>query len=206
MKRLFSLILLLGWAVIALAQTPLEILSRMEQQMQSHSGEGLAMIVDTKIPVLGTTSVKTYTLGNKLRMDAELMGIQIITWSDETTSWEYNAKKKEVIITNEISTGDDGGDVEMFMGIAEGYDVSIAKETDKEWHLLCKKSKSNTEEDAPKKMDLVVAKGTYHPISLKASISGITMTMRDIVYGVDESQVTFNLESLPKETTVVDKR
>lgn len=206
MKRLFSLLLLLTWAVIALAQTPLEIISRMEEEMQSHSGEGLAMIVDTKIPVLGTTSVKTYTFGNKLRMDAELMGIQIITWSDETTSWEYNSKKKEVIITNEISKDDEGGDVEMFMGIAEGYDVSISKETDKEWHLLCKKNKSNTEPDAPKKMELVIAKGTYHPISLKASISGITMTMRDIVYGVDESQVTFNLENLPAETTVVDKR
>ena len=206
MKRLFSLLLLLNWAVIALAQTPLEILSRMEEEMQSHSGEGLAMIVDTKIPVLGTTSVQSYTLGQKIRIETKLMGVQVISWSDSNTSWDYNSKTKEVVITGEISTDDETGDTELFMGIAEGYDVSIAKETAKEWHLLCKKSKSNTEEDAPKKMELVVAKGTYHPISLKASISGITMTMRDIVYGVDESQVTFNREELPEETTIVDKR
>ena len=58
---------------------------------------------------------------------------------------------------------------------------------------------------APKKMTLIVAKGTYMPVSLSASVSLMTITMRDLSYGVTEKQVTFNPEDYPN-ATIVDKR
>lgn len=60
------------------------------------------------------------------------------------------------------------------------------------WYLQCKKIKTNTNKDDPKTMGLVVAKGTYHPISLSAKVSGITVTMCDLSFNVSEKQVTFN--------------
>ena len=95
--------------------------------------------------------------------------------------------------------------MKMFSNVTEGYDVKIDKETPTEWHLRCKRSKSNPDKDAPKRMDLVVEKDTYWPVSLTASLKGVTMTMREISYGVTEEQVTFDPKAYPN-ATVVDKR
>ena len=54
-------------------------------------------------------------------------------------------------------------------------------------------------------MDLVVAKGTYMPISLSAKVSGITITMRDLDFNVTEKDVTFNQADYPG-VKVVDER
>ena len=93
----------------------------------------------------------------------------------------------------------------MFKGVTDGYDVSIKKETVDAWYILCKKSKSNTKKDDPSTMDLVVAKGTYAPVSLSSRVAGIAITLRDIKYGVTEDQVTFDKSKYPN-VVVVDKR
>ena len=134
-----------------------------------------------------------------------MMGVDVITWTDGKTSWTYNSKKNEVEISKQKGSSESEGDAEMFNGISKGYDVTIDKETAKTWELLCKKSKSNKDKDAPKKMELVVAKGTYMPVSLKTKISGIGITMRNISFGVTEKQVTFNANEYPG-ATIVDKR
>jgi outer membrane lipoprotein-sorting protein len=46
-------------------------------------------------------------------------------------------------------------------------------------------------------MDLVVSKKNYYPLSLKASMSGMTMTMRDISFDVTEADVTFDPSKYP---------
>jgi hypothetical protein len=43
------------------------------------------------------------------------------------------------------------------------------------------------------------------PVSLKAKVSGIEITMRNISYGVTEKQVTFNANDYPG-VTIEDKR
>jgi outer membrane lipoprotein-sorting protein len=131
--------------------------------------------------------------------------VDIITWTDGKTSWTYNSKKNEVEISKQEGSSESEGDAEMFNGITQGYDVTIDKETAKTWELICKKSKSNKDKDAPKKMELVVAKGTFMPISLKTKISGIGITMRNISFGVTEKQVTFNANEYPG-ATIIDKR
>jgi hypothetical protein len=54
-------------------------------------------------------------------------------------------------------------------------------------------------------MTVVVANGSYYPISLSTKMSGITITMRGISFGVTEKQVTFNKSEYPN-AKIVDKR
>lgn len=205
MKKLLSIIFFIVAAAVAVAQTPQEIISRMEAELDKHENEGVIMTLDAKVPILGTMSTKTYSLGEKTRIEANMMGVDVITWTDGSTSWTYNSKKNEVEIAKLESSAEPDGDVEMFSGVTDGYDVSIDKETATAWTILCKKSKSNKDKDAPRKMELVVAKGSYMPVSLKTKVSGVTITMRNISFGVTEKQVTFNANDYPG-VTIEDKR
>ena len=208
MKKLLSIIAFIAFAGVAIAQTPEEIISRMEAEMAKHDEkEGLAMTMDMKIPILGTFSSRTYTLGDKYRIEVSEDGKQTISWSDGKTDWNYSSEKNEIEIKkHEVKEKTETeGDAKMFSGITDGYDVKLDKETSDSWQFLCKRSKSNPDKDAPKKMTLIVAKGTYMPISLSAKVSAITITMRDLSYGVTEEQVTFNPKNYPT-ATIVDKR
>lgn len=208
MKKLLSIIAFIAFAGVAIAQTPEEIISRMEAEMAKHDEkEGLAMTMDMKIPILGTFSSRTYTLGDKYRIEITEDGKQSITWSDGKTDWTYSSEKNEIEIKkHEVKEKTETeGDAKMFSGITDGYDVKLDKKTSDSWQFLCKRSKSNPDKDAPKKMTLIVAKGTYMPISLSAKVSAITITMRDLSYGVTEEQVTFNPKNYPT-ATIVDKR
>ena len=208
MKRLFSIIAFIAMAAVAVAQTPEEIISRMEAEMAKHDEkEGLAMTLEMKIPILGTFSSRNYTLGDKYRIEVSEDGKQTITWSDGQTDWNYDSEKNQVEIKkHEVKEKKENeGDAKLFNGITDGYDVKLDKETSDTWQFLCKRSKSNPDKDAPKKMTLVVAKGTYMPVSLSASVSLMTITMRDLSYGVTEEQVTFNPKNYPN-ATIVDKR
>ena len=205
MKKLLSILFFVAMAAVAVAQTPQEIISRMETEMEKHEKEGIVMTVDAKISILGTVTTKTYSLGDKMRSEGKMMGIEIITWTDGNTEWSYNSKTNEVKISTQEESSETEGDAEMFNDITDGYDVTIDKETDKAWYLLCKKSKSNKDKDDPKKIELAIAKKTYMPISLKTKMSGVTITMRDISFGVTEKQVTFDAKNYPG-VKIVDKR
>lgn len=205
MKKLLSIIFFIVAAAVAVAQTPQEIISRMEAELDKHENEGIIMTIDVKVPIVGAMSTRSYTLGDKTRIEANMMGADIITWTDGSTSWTYNSKKNEVEIAKLESSAEPEGDVEMFSGVTDGYDVSIDKETATAWTILCKKSKSNKDKDAPRKMELVVAKVSYMPVSLKTKVSGVTITMRNISFGVTEKQVTFNANDYPG-VTIEDKR
>ena len=211
MKRLISILAALLCAVASLAQTPQEIISLMEEAMKVFEKDGktgaLAMTIDIKIPILGTMSSKTYVLGDKIRMDAKAMGETIVTYTDGQTSWTYTPSDARVVIENFDSSkkSNDQGDVEMFSGITEGYDVTIRRETADTWQLQCKKSRTNKNKDDPNTMDLEVYKKNFLPKSLSAKVSGVTITMRDLSPDVTEDQVTFNPANYPG-VTIVDKR
>ena len=207
MKRILTICIAIAASVLAFAQTPEEILAKMEAALDQHENDGVSMVVDVKIPILGTMSTKTYALGEKFRVEAQAMGIGITTWSDEKNEWTYNSKTNEVEIKrlDPDKKSSEEGDLEMFENLTDGYDVALDKETDKAWYLHCKKSKSNTDKDAPKTMDVVVAKGTYLPLSLSAKMSGVSMTMHDFSFGVTEQQVTFDPKDYPG-VKIIDKR
>lgn len=208
MKKIIAIISFIALATSAMAQTAEEIITRMDAEMSKHNeSEGFAMTMDMKIIFIGTISSRSYILGDKMRIEANRDGKDFITWSDGKTEWSYDSEKNEIEITNakpkEKSEAE--SDTKMFTGITDGYDVKIDKETPTEWHIRCKRSKSNPDKDAPKKMDLVVAKGTYWPVSLSTSVTATTVTMRDLSFGVTEKQVTFDEKDYPG-VKIIDKR
>lgn len=205
MRKIISILAVITWAMTAWAQTPQEIVARMEATLDTHEDDGLIMTVDLKVPILGAVTTKCYYLGEKSRMEARMMGAEMTTWTDGETMWTYNSKKNEIEIKDQTASIESGGDTELFSDIAEGYDIILKKETDKTWQFQCKKSKSNKEKDAPKSMDLVIDKGTYYPVSLSTKISGMTLTMRDLDFGVTDQQVSFDPSAFP-DATVVDRR
>ena len=199
MKATATFILALFAAVAALAQTPQEIVARMDDVMKEHEKEGVSLVIEVKMPIVGSMVSRSYTLGDKARVEADLMGVAMVTWTDGKSQWVYDSDKNQVEIkdwtVSDKSSTD--GDAAMFSGIIEGYEIILKDETDDSWYLLCRKLRSNRDKDAPKSMDLVVAKGSYYPVSLRATVSGITLTMRDIAFGVSESLVTFNPSDYP---------
>lgn len=208
MKKLIAIISFIAMATATMAQTAEEIVTRMEAEMSKHNeSEGFAMTMDIKMIIIGTMSSRSYVLGDKMRIEANRDGKDFVTWSDGKTEWSYDSEKNEIEITNakpKEKTNTDG-DTKLFKDITVGYDIKIDKETATEWHIRCKRSRSNPDKDAPKRMDLVVAKETYWPVSLSTSVTAASVTMRDISFGVTEEQVTFNPKEFP-EATIVDNR
>jgi len=209
MRRILICLLTGMLAASALfAQTPEEIIARMDEKISCFDTEGFSMVIDIKIPILGTFPSKMYTLGDKYKAILEVKGKRVITWSDGVTDWDYDESKKEITITKADPSGSDTGtegSMNALEGLAEGYDVKLKKETADAWYFRCTKSKTNTNKDDPKALDLVVSKATYLPISTSVTEKGVKITLRDFVAGVTEKEVTFNLSDYP-DAKVIDKR
>lgn len=194
--------------VAAYAQTADEIVARMDQEMEKFTADdALAMTMDIKIPILGTFSSYARSKGDKMYMEVTAKGKKIRTWLDGETEYDYDEDENVITIKrrDRSKASDEEKNMEMFKSATEGYDVSISKETDTAWYIRCKKNKTNTNKDDPKNMDLVVAKGSYLPISLSAKMSGITVTMRNLKFNVSEKDVTFNQADFPG-AKIVDQR
>ena len=205
---MFALLTACLLAVAAYAQTAEEIIAKMEEVMEQYEEEsGLRMTMDIKIPILGTMSTKAWTLGDKMRMEAEAMGKKVVTWQDGETEWTYDSDGNTITIKNQDKSkkSDEKENMEMFHNATEGYDVSLAKEDADSWTIKCRKNRSNTKKDDPKNMEIVVAKGTYYPLSLSAKVDLVTVTIRDLKFNVTEKEVTFNKADYPG-ATIIDNR
>jgi len=208
MKRFFALLTALTLVVAAYAQTAEEIVARMDAAMEQVSAaNGFRMTMDIKIPILGTMSSDAWSLGDKMRLEAQMMGKKLVTWQDGQTEWTYDAGENTITIENQDKTkkSDEKENMEMFQSATEGYDVSIAKETSSAWTIKCKKNRFNTNKDDPKNMEIVIAKDTYYPMSLSAKVDLVTVTMRNLKFNVTEEEVTFNKADYPG-ATIIDKR
>jgi outer membrane lipoprotein-sorting protein len=198
MKR-FLLTVAALFAVTALfAQTNEEILARMDAELATLDSNGFSMVMELKIPILGSYSTTMYTFGDKIKALVDVKGEKTILWSDSVTDWEYDVNKNELTITNAKSTKSSSDDsMSALKGVTDGYDVKLKKEDDRAWYFICTKSKTNTNKDDPKKMDLVVAKGTYLPISHTVTIDGVKVVLHDFAKGVTEEEVTFDPSRYP---------
>jgi outer membrane lipoprotein-sorting protein len=208
MKRFLTLLAAFILSVAAFAQTAEEIVAKMDEVMEQVGEEnGLRMTMDIKIPILGTMSTDAWTLGDKMRMEAEMMGKKIVTWQDGETEWTYDSDEKTITVTAQDKSrrSEEKENMKMFQSATEGYDVSISKETADAWTIKCRKKSSNTDKDDPKNMEIVIAKGTYYPVSLSARVDMVTVTMRNLRFNVSEKDVTFNKADYPG-VTIIDKR
>ena len=207
-KILVSLFATLLAASTLLAQTPDEIVAKMNQECDRFDTEGVYMVMDMKLPILGTYSTQMYILGDKSKGVIDVKGDVSIIWSDNITDWDYDVSKNELTIkpANPSDKNEDAGDnVKAMRNVTEGYDVKLKKETAEAWYFVCTKSKDNTNKDDPKKMDLAVSKTTYLPISTTVKEKGVTVTMRDFAIGVTEEQVTFDPAKYAN-AKIIDKR
>ena len=205
MKKVLMMAVTAMMSVMTLfAQSTEEIISRMDAEFKKHGEEGLVMTMDMKLLLIGNISTTIMTLGDKYCGRATDVGT--VTWGDGETTWTYDANKNELTIENASkNSGVESNADDMFSGITNGYDVKLMSETDKAWYFRCKKSKSNKAKDDPKKMDLVVEKGTYFPISLSTKTAIVSITIHDVSFGVTEDQVTFDPSAYPN-AKIIDKR
>ena len=212
MKRILGFLTLCSFALVApcltlSAQTPEEIITRMEQELKRSDTEGLYMAMEMKIPLVGTIPSRVYSLGKKARAEMEAKDKKTILWMDAENTWTYDLGKNEITVTKRESgkPSDTENNLHLLEGLTEGYRLSLEKETADAWHLRCTKTASNPDKDAPKRMDLVVSKKTCLPVTFTASVSVVTLTFRDIALGVTEDQVTFDPVKYP-DATLIDKR
>jgi outer membrane lipoprotein-sorting protein len=208
MKKFFACIFAAVFASAALfAQTPEEIITRMDLAMDAFDDQGCAMVMDIKIPILGTISTQMYVLGDKSKAIAEVKDNKLITWIDGTTQWTYESDKNEITISNTDPSNESDAESNMKLldGVTDGYDVKLKKEDAAAWYFHCTKQKTNPRKDDPKNMDLVVSKATYLPISVKVSEKGVAVTLRDFAIGVNEKDITFNAADFPT-AKIVDER
>lgn len=207
MKKILFLLLpaLLAAATIS-AQTPEEIIARVDQETARFDAEGCSMVMELKFPIIGAVATTIYTRGDKYKMIMSIKGDTSISWSDGVTDWDYESSKNTVTIKPHKADGNSEADnAKMMEGITEGYDVRLKKETADTWQFRCTKSKTNTNKDDPKNMDLVVSKATYLPVSLTARAGGLTITMRDVSIGVSEQEVTFDASKYAT-AKIIDER
>lgn len=207
MKRFIALLAVCVLSLAAFAQTPEEIISRMEETMDKLEVDGIVMTMDIKIPIIGTMASKAWNRGAKTRIEGEAMGVKVVTFIDGDTEWEYNSKENTVRIKPHDVTKEsqEESNAKLFTAATEGYDLSIGKETATAWTIRCKKSRSNTNKDDPKTMDIVIAKENYYPLSLSAKVGLIAVTIRDLGFNVTEKDVTFNPADFPG-ATIIDER
>lgn len=206
-KVLLSLFTVLLAASALFAQTPEEILARMDEETKRFEQEGVYMVMEFKIPILGSFASNIYMLGNKYKAVTDVRGDITIDWSDDITDWEYDSSKNQITIKNAKPSEQSRAESNMqtLSGVTDGYDVKLKKEDAQAWYFRCTKLKTNTKKDDPKSMDLVISKSTYLPISHKASMKGVTVTLRDFAIGVKEEDVTFNAADYPN-VSIVDER
>ena len=208
MKRFFTLLLTALLASTALsAQTPEEILARMDRETDRFDAEGFSMVMEIRLPILGAFATTVYTRGDKYKMVTTVKDETVINWSDGVTDWQYEPSKNEVTIEPRKAgtTSDAESNKKMIDSVTQGYDVRLKGQTDEVWQFRCTKSRDNTDKDDPKNMDLVVSKSTYLPVSIKASMHGVTVTLRDFGVGIDEKDITFDPAQYPG-AKITDKR
>ena len=208
MKRFFTLLLTALLAATALsAQTPEEIIARMDRETDRFDAEGFSMVMEIRLPILGTFATTVYTRGDKYKMVTTVKDETVINWSDGVTDWQYEPSKNEVTIEPRKAgtTSDAESNKKMIDSVTQGYDVRLKGQTDEVWQFRCTKSRDNTDKDDPKNMDLVVSKSTYLPVSIKASMHGVTVTLRDFGVGIDEKDITFDPAQYPG-AKITDKR
>lgn len=190
------------------AQTPEEIVERMNAEIRKGDSLGMSFDFMMSIPIIGEFRSTNYTLGDKLKIEVLAKDNKVTSWNDGITEWEYDPEKNEVKITNAKPRENkaNSGDTNLITGVSEGYDLSFDRKTnDKVWYIVCKKNKSNKDKDDPRRIDLAVSKADYSTIYMKTKAKGIGISMENFHIGVTEKDVTFNPADYPN-AKIVDER
>lgn len=197
------------------AQTADEIVSQMEQFVNSHQQEGISFSIDKEMVYVDSyntasreTDVKRSKLSsgsislfeNKMRVDSD-NGTEFVNL-DINRKWFVSSSNNEVMF-DVTSQGDNSRMEEYGKGllfIRPAYRFSIKEETDDTWTVYGKRKAFTRFSDAEKEIVLTVRKDTYQPVSVTLyddmdgkpfDVTEIT-TKENIKFGVTDNYVTFN--------------
>ena len=210
MKRILCFAIAFLSATMTFAQTGAEIVNRMNERINARRSEGISVIAEVKIPIVGTVSTKTSALGDRRRVDVRMKERDVITFSQQDTTWIYTVQDNSVLITTDtimskVNSSNPEGNIDMFGDIVEVYNITIKSQNLVKWELVCKRKKGNKDDDYPKNITLEVRKDTYELISMTTKMMGISMVMRDLKFGLTQKDVTFNQANYPG-VKVTDQR
>ena len=210
MKRILCFAIAFLSATMTFAQTGAEIVNRMNERINARRSEGISVIAEVKIPIVGTVLTKTSALGDRRRVDVRMKERDVITFSQQDTTWIYTVQDNSVLITTDtimskVNSSNPEGNIDMFGDIVEVYNITIKSQNLVKWELVCKRKKGNKDDDYPKNITLEVRKDTYELISMTTKMMGISMVMRDLKFGLTQKDVTFNQANSPG-VTVTDQR
>ena len=210
MKRILCFAIAFLSATMTFAQTGAEIVNRMNERINARRSEGISVIAEVKIPIVGTVSTKTSALGDRKRVDVRMKERDVITFSQQDTTWIYTVQDNSVLITTDtimskVNSSNPEGNIDMFGDIVEVYNITIKSQNLVKWELVCKRKKGNKDDDYPKNITLEVRKDTYELISMTTKMMGISMVMRDLKFGLTQKDVTFNQANYPG-VKVTDQR
>ena len=182
------------------AQTATEIIERMTREMSRGDAEGMSMTFVMKVPILGDISSYSMSRGDKSKIEISGKEKNVVIWTDATTKWEYDLEAGEITVSEkETSSGEasNNSDISRFENIKEGYNLVLEREDEEAWYITCKKKKENKDKNDFKKMNVVVAKGTFLPLELSGSEMGFKISIQDVSIGVSDAEVTFRASDYP---------
>ena len=184
------MILMPSFGGVIQAQEPQEVVSRMEQLLDSRKAEGMVMEITMSVPVVGSTTMKVSTLGEKSKTEVRVNEREVTSWSDKKTVWSYEAKADELVIRDGAAGTD--GKTAFLQSLTDTHSFQLKGSTAEAWCIECKRLKSVKDKDIPRQLTLWVDRKTYMPLSVKTSLSGVKMTIENISFGCSEEEVTFD--------------
>ncbi|MBO6161031.1 MAG: hypothetical protein J6O01_06075 [Bacteroidales bacterium] len=198
--------MLLSGAVVS-AQTPEEIVQKMSAQLDRCNAEGFSMDFVMKMPIVGTIRTHEQIFGKKMKTSMSNEEKDVVIWYDETTKWTFDSKDNTVTVENRALSSSEAeeSDMKAFDRLRDGYGFKLQEETPEAWYILCKKTRSNKDKDAPGTMNLAVDKATFLPLYIRSKKSMFMVSIENVVPGVTEESVTFHPEAYPT-AKVIDKR
>lgn len=197
------------------SQTANEIVSQMEQFVNSHQQDGISYAIDMELMYVDSYSTANpeMTLNktklssgsifiheNKMRVDSE-NGTEFIDL-DINRKWFVSSNKKEVQF--DIASQGDNSRMEKYYNglhfIRSAYRFTIKDETDDTWTIQGKRKLLTRFSDVEKEIVLTIRKDTYQPVCValwdvtEGKPFDVTeiITKDNIRFGVTENQVTFN--------------
>ena len=189
-RILLPLALMLCLGGFVRAQEPQEIVRSMQELFSQRKSEGTVMEIVASIPVVGSTTMKVSTLGEKSKTEIKLKERSICSWSDRQTVWTYESKADELVIRDGAAGTD--GKTDFLQSLTQTHDCRLKGSTAEAWCIECVRRKSVKDKNIPGQITLWIDRKTYMPLSVKTSLSGVKMTIDHIAFGCSEEDVTFD--------------
>ena len=98
MRRIAILVFAILLSAVSFAQTAEEIVSRMYSLLDSHDQSGLFLVLDIKIPILGTFTTDTWKVGDRIYSEAKVGNKRVVTYTDGESVWTYESDKNVIEI------------------------------------------------------------------------------------------------------------